>query len=70
MSLVITAFVAEFDLLKQIGPTSSLARNGVDWSISTSLERYDSYVGWVIGGSAIIGTMIWGYTEWFIAYIA
>ena len=56
----------ELNLLKQIAVKKSHSRDKSMWGISTSLDRFDAIVARVVGGSAILGTIIWGYADLFL----
>ena len=68
-SMMVSGFTEQWDLLFNLSTTGK-SRDGTLWGISTTLHEFDTYVGWFIGLSAILGTLIWGYTDWVIGKCA
>ena len=65
----VSGVAKELSLLKEIAINKSHSRDRKMWSISTSLDRFDTIVALVIGMSAILGTLIWGYAHIFLPVV-
>ena len=65
----VSGVAKELSLLKEIAINKSHSRDRKMWRISTSLDSFDTIVALVIGMSAILGTLIWGYAHIFLPVV-